>query len=239
MFFRKMPDKKDLTPEQRQQKNHLSYILESYKSIRANIMFAMAGNKSDDAHIIMFSGAEQAVGKTTTCINVAQAFAEASANVLVIDADLRRPSVERYITEKKEKQGLSEFIGGFCELDDVIVRPEDCGFDCIFSGRTPPNPSELLMLDKVQDMLKTLSERYDYIFIDVPPVNIVSETLYLTQFVDGVLLVAKTYSTHYNKLQSAIAGLKFANANFLGFVLNGALNRQKRKYYKRGRYYYY
>lgn len=239
MFFKKMPDRKDLTPEQRQQKNYLSYILESYKNIRANIMFAMAGNKSDNANIIMFTSAEQAVGKTTTCINVAQAFAEASAHVLVIDADLRRPSVERYITGKKEKKGLSEFIGGFCELEDVIVQPEECEFDCIFSGRTPPNPSELLMLDKVQDMLKTLAERYDYIFIDVPPANIVSETLYLTQFVDGVLLVAKTYHTHYNKLQGAIAGLKFANANFLGFVLNGALNRQKRRYYKRGRYYYY
>ncbi len=239
MYFRKIPDRKDSTPEQRQQKKYLSYILESYKNIRANIMFAMAGKKSNTARIIMFTSAEQAAGKTTTCINVAQAFAEANANVLVIDADLRRPSVERYITGKKEKKGLSEFIGGFCELDDVIVRPKDCEFDCIFSGRTPPNPSELLMLDEMQDMLKTLVERYDYIFIDVPPVNIVSETLYLSQFVDGVLLVAKTYYTHYNKLQSAIAGLKFANANLLGFVLNGALSRQKSRYYKRGRYYYY
>lgn len=239
MFFRKISNKKDLTPEQRQQAKYLSYILEAYKSIRANIIFSMAGNKSDSANIIMFTSAEPGAGKTTTCINIAEAFAETSAKVLVIDADLRRPSVERYITGGKEKKGLSDFIGGFCELEDVIVKPKECKFDCIFSGRTPPNPSELLMLDTVTDMLKTLAERYDYIFIDVPPMGLVSETLYLTQFVDGVLLVAKTYSTRYNKLRSAIAGLKFADANFLGFVLNGALNRQKRRYYKSGTYYYY
>jgi len=239
MFLKKIPDRKDLTQEQRQQNKHLSYISESYKNIRANIIFSMAGNKSDTANIIMFTSAEPGVGKTTTCINVADAFAEANARVLVIDADLRRPSVERYITGKKEKKGLSDYIGGFCELEDIIVRPEECKFDCIFSGRTPPNPSELLMLDQVTDMLKTLAEQYDYIFVDVPPLGIVSETIYLTQFVNGVILIAKPYNTHYNKLQNAIEALKFANANFLGFVLNGVLNRQKNRYYKSGRYYYY
>ncbi len=239
MYFRKMPDKKGLTLEERQQKNRLSYVLESYKNIRANIMFSMAGKKSDNANIILFTSAEQGAGKTTTCINVAEAFAETNAKVLVIDADLRRPSVEKYITGKMAQKGLSDFIGGFCKLDDVIQKPDDCEFDCLFSGRTPPNPSELLMLDEVKELLQTLSEQYDYIFVDAPPVGIVSETLYLTQLVNGVVLVAKNHSTYYNKLQNTIRGLKFANANVLGFILNGVTDHQKRKYYKRERYYYH
>lgn len=214
-------------------------VSESFKNIRANLMFALAGTK-DKCKIILFTSSEQGDGKSTNCINVAAAYADSNARVLVIDADLRRPKIARYTNCDNKSTGLSDYLGGFCQLEDVIVRPEGCNFDCIFSGRIPPNPSELLMIDEVENMIKTLSERYDYIFLDTPPVGVVSETIYLTQFVTGVVVVIKKNSSHFKSVQEAMTLLEFAKANILGFVFNDAFDAKNKKYYyKKRRYYYY
>jgi len=235
MFFKNLL----LTDDPKQIKD-ITRVSESFKNIRANLMFALAGIKETKAKIILFTSAEQGDGKSTTCINVAAAYADSNANVLVIDADLRRPKIARYSNHDRKAKGLSDYLGGFCGLEDVITRPDGCNFDCIFSGRVPPNPSELLMIEEVEKMFEKLSERYDYIFVDTPPVGIVSETIYLTQFVTGVVLVAKKDSSHFKAVQESISLLEFAKANILGFVMNDAFDaKAKRYYYKRRRYYYY
>lgn len=238
MYFKGLSESEELKQDKSQERNRILHISESYKNIRANLMFALAGKKSNKAQIIMFTSAEQGDGKTTTCINLTSAFADSNAKVLVVDADLRRPKVERYITNERHHKGLSDVLGGFCTLDEVITRPEHCNFDCLFSGSIPPNPSELMMLESVKDLFEALAKNYDYIFVDTPPVGIVSETLYLTQFVTGVILVVKKQSTHFKKVKEVIDGLKFAKANILGFVLNGSTDSQSRRYYRRGYYYY-
>ena len=218
----------------------MQFIQESYKNVRANLLFALAGKQKDKANILMFTSAEQGDGKTTTCLNQAAAFADAGAKVLVVDADLRRPRMERYIYSEKKRKGLSDVLGGFAEVEDVIVKPTNCNFDCLFSGSIPPNPSELLMLEIVGDLFEKLAEHYDYIFVDTPPVGIVSETLYLTQFVTGVVLIAKKRKTHIRKMQDAVASLNFAHANILGIVLNGSADSTSRTYYRsKDKYYYY
>ena len=214
-------------------------VSESFKNIRANLMFALAGTK-DKCKIILFTSSEQGDGKSTSCINIASAYADSNARVLVIDADLRRPTVAKYTNNENTSNGLSDYLGGFCQLDDTIVRPANCNFDCIFSGRVPPNPSELLMIDEVENMIKTLSERYDYIFLDTPPVGVVSETIYLTQFVTGVVVVIKRNSSHFKSIQEAMSLLEFAKANILGFIFNDAFDlNDKKNYYKKRKYYYY
>lgn len=234
MFFKNL-----LKTDDARQIKDITRVSESFKNIRANLMFAVAGTKGN-CKTILFTSAEQGDGKSTSCINVADAYADSNAKVLIIDADLRRPKIAYYTNSDRKTLGLSDYLGGFCSLDDVIVRPEGVKFDCIFSGRVPPNPSELLMLDNVEKMLAELSERYDYIFIDTPPVGIVSETIYLTQFVTGVVVVIKKDSSHYKAVNEAITLLEFAKANILGFVLNDAFDaKAKRYYYKRRRYYYY
>lgn len=234
MFFKNL-----LVSEDPREAKKLTRISESFKNIRANLMFALAGTK-DKCKIILFTSAEQGDGKSTNCINVAAAYADSNAKVLVIDADLRRPRIARYTNSNRKAIGLSDYLGGFCTLEEAITRPEGLNFDCIFSGRIPPNPSELLMIDEVADMFKTLAEKYDYIFIDTPPVGIVSESIYLTQFVTGVIVVVKKDSSHYNALREAISLLEFARANILGFVVNDAFDTKSRKYYyRRRRYYYY
>ena len=238
MFLNKLYKDDENKNDRYQGQKKLMQISESYKNVRSNLMFAMAGKKSDKAKIIMVTSAEPGEGKTTSCVNLASVFAEANAKVLVIDADLRRPKVERYITDKRISKGLSDVLGGFSKLEDVIFKPRGCNFDCIFSGNIPPNPSELLMLDTAEEVFKTLSEEYDYIFVDTPPVGIVSETLYLTQFVSGVIVVVKKQQTRINKVKEVLSTLEFANANILGFIVNGSSNASVRRYYKRGKYYY-
>ena len=217
----------------------ISRVSESFKNIRANLMFALAGTKTK-CKIILFTSAEQGDGKSTSCINMAAAYADSNARVLVIDADLRRPKIARYTNSDRKATGLSDFLGGFCTLDDAISKPEGCNFDCMFSGRIPPNPSELLMIDEVADMFNALSERYDYIFLDTPPIGVVSETIYLTQYVTGVVVVVKRDCSHFKSVKESITLLEFAKANILGFILNDAFDAKRKKYYyRRRRYYYY
>lgn len=237
MFLNKLI-KEENKNDKSQNYKRVMQISESYKNVRSNLMFAMVGKKTDKAKIVMVTSAEPGEGKSTSCVNLAAVFAETNAKVLVMDADLRRPKVERYITDKRTSKGLSDVLGGFCSLDEVIVRPKGCNFDCLFSGNIPPNPSELLMLDSVETILGELSQRYDYIFIDTPPVGIVSETLYLTQFVAGIILIVKKKQTHIKKVKEIITTLEFANANILGFIINGSSNASIRRYYRRGKYYY-
>ena len=217
----------------------ISRVSESFKNIRANLMFALAGTKAK-CKIILFTSAEQGDGKSTSCVNMAAAYADSNEKVLVIDADLRRPKIARYTNSDRKSTGLSDFLGGFCTLDDAISRPEGCNFDCMFSGRIPPNPSELLMIDEVADMFAALSERYDYIFLDTPPIGVVSETIYLTQYVTGVVVVVKKDCSHFKSVKESITLLEFAKANILGFILNDAFDAKRKKYYyRRRRYYYY
>ncbi len=235
MFFKNL-----LATDDQKQIKDVTRMSESFKNIRANIMFASAGAKKEKTKIILFTSAEQGDGKSTACVNVAAAYADSNAKVLVIDADLRRPKIAKYINSDKNATGLSDYLGEFCTLDEAITRPDGCNFDCLFSGRVPPNPSELLMRDEVESMFEELSEKYDYIFIDTPPVGIVSETIYLTQFVIGVVIVVKNDKTHIKAVKESISLLEFAKANILGFVVNDAIDAKSNKYYyKRRRYYYY
>ncbi len=241
MYLRQLM-REDEQIEKNPNKKQLMYIGESYKNVRASLMFALAGKEEGRANIIIITSAEQGDGKTTTCINTASAFADSNAKVLIIDADLRRPKISKYLGQKKEGQkGLSDVLGGFCSIDEAIAKnPDGNDFDCLYAGTVPPNPSELLMLEKVQDVIEELATKYDYIFIDTPPVGVVSETLYLTRFATGVVLVVKKGFTHFKKLTNAVDSLKFANANILGTVLTNSVNaRIKYYYYRSKRYYYY
>lgn len=216
----------------------ISQIQESFKNVRTNLMFALAGKK-EKSKIILFTSAEPGDGKSTACVNVASAYADSNAKVLIIDADLRKPKLAKYVNADRKILGLSDHLGGFCTLEEAIVRPDGLNFDCIFSGRIPPNPSELLMIDEFESFINRLSEKYDYIFIDTPPVGIVAETVYLTQFVTGVVLVIKKNSSRFNAVQEAISLLEFAKANILGIIFNDAFDMKcKKDYYKRRKYYY-
>ena len=205
-------------------------ITEAYKAARTNITFALGTSKG--CKRIIITSANPSEGKTTTTLNIAIAFAQTDAKVLVIDGDLRKPRIYRHL-QLERKGGLSDVLCGFIDVDTAIHTCEPYGIDCITSGQIPPNPAELLASEAMGNLLDTLSERYDYIFIDTPPVTIVTEAAVLARYSNGVIIVARQNFTIHESLSKARENLLFADAKILGYILNDVVTGR----YNYGRYY--
>lgn len=219
-------------------KNTEFSIKEAYKTLRTNIMFSLTNDGK--SKIIVVTSAVPGEGKSTTVLNLAITFSQIGSRVLVIDGDLRKPKIHKYLNIENNK-GLSGVLGGFAKANESIIKTE-YGFDCITAGSVPPNPSELIGSSALIEMLNELKDKYDYIFIDSPPVTVVSDTLTVAAISDGVLLVARANFTPKSLLKQSINNIKITKAKIIGVVVN-AVDTKKRaygvykgKYYSRGRY---
>lgn len=193
-------------------------ITEAYKSARTNIIFSLSGTGNGCKKVIVTS-ANPGEGKTTTCLNIAITFAQTGAKVLVIDADLRKPRIYRHLGLER-KNGLSDVLCGLIDISTAIHHCSAQNIDCITSGQIPPNPAELLSSKEMGIVLDTLSQNYDYIFIDTPPVTMVTEAAAMAKFVHGVIVVARQNYTIHEMVAKAREALEFADAKILGFILN-------------------
>lgn len=193
-------------------------ITEAYKSARTNIMFSVSGDKNECKRIIITS-ATPGDGKTTTCLNTAITFAQTGARVIIIDCDLRKPRIHKYLGLDK-KNGLSSLLSGFITVEQAINKSVRGTLDCITSGPIPPNPAELLSSDMMQNLLDGLSAEYDYIFLDTPPVTVVTDACTMSKFVSGVVLVVRQNYTQHQGVYDAVNALKFAEAKILGLIIN-------------------
>lgn len=203
---------------------------EAYNMIRTNIIFSLIDE--NNCRKIMFTSALPGEGKTTTCINMAITFAQTGAKVLLIDADLRKPRLDAYM-EAKNKKGLSDVLGGFCNMEEAINRNENYKLDYMVSGPIPPNPTELLSSVAMEELLGKLGKEYDYIFLDTPPVTVVADAASLSKNVSGAVVVTRqNYSTH-EMMTRALSALEFVGVKILGFVLNDVDNENKKGYYRK------
>ncbi len=191
---------------------------EAYKAIRTNVTFTL-GTVGSGCKKIIITSSVTGEGKTTTCINLAIAFAQTGAKVIVIDADMRKPRVYRHLGLQKEN-GLSDVLCSMIDLKTAVKRCGDQAIDCITSGQIPPNPAELMASDNMKKVIDELSKTYDYIFIDTPPVTLVTDVVAIANCVDGVIIVARQNYTIHELLKRAIANLRFADAKILGYILN-------------------
>jgi len=191
---------------------------EAYKAARTNIRFSLSSGKG--CKKIIITSASPGEGKTTTCLNLALAFAQTNAKVLIIDADLRKPRLYRHLLIEREN-GLSDLLCGLIEIKDAIKHCERHNLDCITSGQIPPNPAELLSSKEMEILLEELSTSYDYIFVDTPPVTVVTEAAAMAKSASGVILVIRQNSTIHESIERALLNLEMTNAKVLGFVLNG------------------
>lgn len=207
-------------------------IVEAYKSTRTNIMFSLVG---EGAKIICISSPLPSDGKTTNCINLAITLAQTGVRVLVIDADLRKPKVHRYLKLRTEP-GLTNILGAFSTLADTLQKTAYENLDVITCGHIPPNPAELLAADAMGELLEHLKPDYDYIFIDCPPVNTVTDVAVLSKKVSGVILVVRQGRTTFEDVNTSIEKLKLVDFKILGFLFND-VNERMGRYGKR--YYYY
>ncbi len=211
---------KDFHQERRYILNKRSdfYTKEAYKSLRTNIIFSIP---SESCRKVCVTSAVAGEGKSITVLNLAISFAETGQRVLLIDGDLRRPNQSRLL-ERKASPGLSNALAGLNTDEEIIHKDVFPHLDVIFSGDIPPNPSELLGHQRMEQLLERLSADYDYIFIDTPPVNVVTDASVLSRMLDGVLFVVRRNESDSDSVLYAVSQLEFAEAKLLGFILNGA-----------------
>lgn len=204
-------------------------VTESFKIARTNLMFALA---SSEKKPVFFTSANQAEGKSTTCVNISSSFASMGSRILVLDADLRRPTVHKYFKLKNSK-GLSSVLGYFNKVHDCIYQNVRPNLDVMTSGPIPPNPAELLTSKAMTDLLTALDEYYDYIFIDTPPVNVVTDSQLLNKNCAGCIFVVRRNQTKHSDITEGLRRIKLANGNILGFMtINPDLNKGKKYHYR-------
>lgn len=189
--------------------------LEAYKMLRTNIHYYSVENP---IKTILITSSEAKEGKTTVSCNLAKSFAENGQSVIVIDCDLRKPSIHKMF-EVSNLKGITDVIIGEEKLDDVIQKYNE-KINIISSGKIPPNPSEMVGSNIMKNLINYLRNIYDIIIIDSPPVGIVTDAQILSTQVDGTIVVLKAEKTKTKKLIDAINLLKKVNANIIGVVLN-------------------
>ena len=211
---------------------HMPFIVsEAYKSLRTSIEFSMITD--EQCKILVVTSPSPGEGKSSTSINLAVSFAQLSKRVLIIDADLRLPRVHRYLNIENS-EGLSDYLAKFAGIDKCVRRIEEFNFDCMTSGRIPPNPLELMSSRMMKEMLEMFAAKYDYIIIDTPPINVVSEAVVLSKLATGTLLAVRENYTSQKDMYRAVDALKFAEANLIGVVLTVSETAVKQKKRKRG-----
>jgi capsular exopolysaccharide synthesis family protein len=185
--------------------------------------------------VIGVTSALSGEGKSLTSINLAYSLSELGKRVILIDADMRRPTLAKKLSIKNEP-GLSSCLTGQRDLNNLL---QNCGiagnekaFRVIAAGQNPPNPVELLSSNRMDVMLETLRKHYDYIILDMPPVTEVSDVLAVANKLDGVLLVVRHNMCNRTVLYSTIRQLAFVNAKVLGVVYNG-VNEEGEGYFKK------
>lgn len=201
---------------------------EAYKALRTNITFSLPGA---GCKCIAITSAERGEGKSTNSINLAISFGEIGKKVLLIDADMRRPTVASRLSLKNQP-GLSNLLIEDAAPEDAVRHLESWGMDVLPAGNIPPDPTRLLESVQMEKLLEQLRAVYDYIFIDLPPANTVTDALLLSKWVDGYLLIIKHGITVYRAIDEIINRFRLVNGKILGFLYAGASVENKR-YYKK------
>ncbi len=194
------------------------YLREAYKTLRTNVNFSLADKEG--CKTVIVTSAMQSEGKSLSALNLAISLAQTDVKAIIIDCDLRRPKINRLLNISAPC-GLSNVLMDSHRLDEAIVKSEEHGIDVILSGDVPPNPSELLASARMAELLETLRERYDFIVIDSPPIDMVIDAVVLSPQSDGILFVVRAEQSERGAVLHAIDQLEYAKAKVLGFVFNG------------------
>lgn len=208
--------------------NPRSPISEQYKTIRTNLQFSSVDGELKTM-LVTSSGPSE--GKSSTTANLAIVFAQQGKKVLLIDADMRKPTLH-YTFRVDNRKGLSSVLVGETELHDSITNSDIAGLDLLSCGPIPPNPSELLGSKAMENLISNASHEYDLVLFDTPPVLAVTDAQILANICDGAVMVVRSNQTEYDAAIKAKELLEVGNAKLLGVVLN---DREQKK----GHYYYY
>ena len=206
---------------------------ESFRKLRTNLQFLSVDNPP---RLIVVTSSMPNEGKSTTAINIALALAEADHNVLLIDGDMRRPSLAKYL-DVVGSVGFSTVLSGGAALDDVLQETNFPRLTVLAAGPTPPNPSELLGSSVAKNLLSELRTRFDYVIIDTSPLLAVTDGAILAAEADGAIILVRAEQTKRDQLGHAIGILNDVGATLLGAVLTLVPNRRGGSYSYNYHYY--
>ncbi|GEL07209.1 CpsD/CapB family tyrosine-protein kinase [Salisediminibacterium halotolerans] len=204
-----------------------SPVSEQFKTLRTNIQFSSIDRK---LKTIMVTSSNPGEGKSTTVANLAVVMAQQHNRVLLVDTDLRKPTVH-FTFQVPNHVGLSNVVTGQSTLDEAALETSIPRLDVLPSGPVPPNPSELLASKAFERFVKSVSDAYDYVIFDAPPVNAVTDPQIIASLTDGTVLVIRSGVTEIEDAQHAVANLKKVEAHLLGTVLNDRAVEKSNYYY--------
>ncbi|WNQ10833.1 CpsD/CapB family tyrosine-protein kinase [Paenibacillus aurantius] len=201
--------------------NPHSPIAEAYRTLRTNIEFSAV---DEEIRVIMINSAQPGEGKSTTAANLAAAYALSGKKVLLIDADLRKPTVH-HIFGLSNRFGVTNLLTTPADFKEAVRETHVDNLHVLTSGPTPPNPSELLGSKKMENLVHALKEAFDVLIIDTPPTLAVTDAQIVAALCDGVLLVLESGRIKREIARKAKANLEHVNARILGIVLNNVKRR--------------
>ncbi len=205
---------------------------ESYRSLRTNLI----SNKQPGPMTLLVTSSAPKEGKSTTSSNLAITLAQMNSKVVIVDVDMRRPTIHTKFGLKKDNGSSDYLIDDTLLVEDVVKHSGIPNLDVISSGFIPPNPSELLSSERMDQFIRELQSKYDYIIFDTPPIIAVTDAIIMSKKVDKVLLVLRVAFTEKAVLNRANEILSNVNKKVDGYIINGI---KVQKYYNRHKYYYY
>lgn len=209
---------------------------EAYNLLRTNILYSIK-REGRNARVIGVTSSVHGEGKSLTAINLACSIADSERKVLLIECDMRLPTLRRKLNYER-CPGLSNILADMDEEGDSLQKNVTTnGLDIIFAGETPPNPSELLASRAFSDLIAKVAEEYSFVILDLPPVCEVSDALIVSKLTDGMIVVVRQDYSRSTDLAYAMRQLEYVDAKIAGFVYNGAYSKTKRYKYKYGKSY--
>lgn len=202
-------------------------VQEAYRSLRTNVMFALPGG---GCKCIGVTSPTPGDGKSTTASNLAISLAQIGKRVLLVDCDMRLPTIASKF-RVKSVPGLSDFLVGQARIEEVIRTVESCDLHILPSGNIPPDATGLLEAKQLESLFSALRGVYDYVIVDLPPVVTVPDAVILSKYLDGYLLTIRERQTVHRAVKEMLRQLQMTDANVIGFVLTGT-DTDSGKYYK-------
>jgi polysaccharide biosynthesis transport protein len=230
---RRRPVTGQLPPELLAHESPMSGFSEATRSLRTNLMFA---SPDQPYRRLLVASAAPSEGKTTVAVSIAVSMAQGGQRVCIVDCDLRRPRLHR-IFDRAGDVGLMNVILGECTIDEVAKPTIVPNLYCVPCGPIPPNSADVVQSEKFKKLLDELSQRFDRVILDSPPLIAVTDSAIISQFVDGVVFVIRAFKTSPAACRSGLRALYDIDAPIAGAVLNAVnLDRHEYGYYH---YYYY
>ena len=205
---------------------------EAYKTLRTNLSFA-----GKDIKVISLTSCTPSEGKSSVSFQLCMSLAESGKKTILVDADMRKSVLRGRYKASREKYGLSHYLSGQAEFDDVCCRTNIENLDIIFAGPVPPNPSELLTGERYETLIELLRWKYDYVIVDTPPLGSVVDGAVASAYCDGAVIVIESGAVSHKFVRSIKEQLDRVGCRVLGCVLN-KVDLKKSGYYKKYYGYY-